>query len=92
MKDPMPADTPPYRHRIAIGELYFQWDRNDRHYLVLDLSGPLPEWVVEADAESVPLEAYLGRHPGRREEVRQLIRRRLVPPGQESRPGQTGNG
>lgn len=69
----MPADT----SLIRIGEIYFQWDSNDRHYLAVDLSGALPEWVVEADGELVPLEEYLGRHPGRREEVRQQIRRRL---------------
>jgi hypothetical protein len=76
----MPAETPPHQHRIPIGEIYFQWDRNDRHYLALDLSGPLPEWVVEAAGESIPLDEYLGRHPGRREEVRQQIRHRLLPP------------
>jgi hypothetical protein len=63
--------------RIRIGEIYFQWDSKDRHYLAVDLSGPLPEWVVEADGELVPLEEYLGLHPGRREEVRQHIRCRL---------------
>ncbi|HYH68555.1 MAG TPA: hypothetical protein VD866_27935 [Urbifossiella sp.] len=74
----MPPDTLPNRHLIHIGEVYFQWDRNDRHHLVLDLSGPLPEWVVQVAAELIPLADYLGRHPGRREEVRQLIRRRLM--------------
>lgn len=74
----MPPDPPPSRHLIPIGEVYFQWDRDDRHHLVLDLSGPLPEWVVRVAAELVPLSEYLGRHPGRREEVRQLIRRRLT--------------
>jgi hypothetical protein len=69
----MPADSP----LIHIGEVYFQWDSQDRHYLAVDLSGPLPEWVVEAGGGVVPLEEYLGRHPGRREEVRQQIRRRL---------------
>jgi hypothetical protein len=39
--------------RIRIGEIYFQWDSKDRHYLAVDLSGPLPEWVVEADGELV---------------------------------------
>jgi predicted pyridoxine 5'-phosphate oxidase superfamily flavin-nucleotide-binding protein len=81
--DAMPADTPPNRHLIAIGEIYFQWVRNDRHYLALDLSGPLPEWVVDMAGELIPLGEYLARHPGRREEVRQLIRRRLVTPDQE---------
>jgi hypothetical protein len=85
-KDAMPDDTPPNRHRIRIGEIYFQWDRDDRHHLALDLSGPLPAWVVEAAGEVVPLGEYLGRHPGRREEVRQLIRLRLEAPGQEGRP------
>lgn len=83
----MPADTPPNRHLIPVGEIYFQWARDGRHYLVLDLSGPLPEWTVEVAGRPIPLEEYLGRHPGRREEVRQLIRRRLVPPAQEGRPG-----
>ena len=69
----MPADT----SLIRIGEIYFQWDSKDRHYLAVDLSGALPEWVVEADGALVPLEEYLGLHPGRREEVRQQIRRRL---------------
>jgi len=82
----MTADTPPTRHRVRIGEIYFQWDRDDRHHLALDLSGPLPEWVVEAAGEFIPLGEYLGRHPGRREEVRQQIRRRLAPPDRESRP------
>jgi hypothetical protein len=51
----MPPDSPLDRHRIPVGELYFQWARADRHHLVLDLSGPLPEWVVEAGGESIPL-------------------------------------
>lgn len=75
----MPADTPPNRNLIRIGEIYFQWDRSGRHHLALDLSGPLPEWVVEAAGVTVSLGEYLGRHPGRREEVRQLIRRLAVP-------------
>lgn len=83
----MPADPPPTRHLIPIGEIYFQWDRGGRHHLALDLSGPLPEWVVRVAAELVPLSDYLGRHPGRREEVRQLIRRRFPVPDQEPRPG-----
>jgi hypothetical protein len=87
--DVMPADTPPNRHLIPIGEIYFQWDRDDRHHLVLDLSGPLPEWVVELPSESIPLAEYLRRHPGRRDEVRQQIRRRLVAPDQVSRAYQT---
>jgi hypothetical protein len=74
----MSADTPLHRHLIRIGEIYFQWDSKDRHYLAVDLSGPLPEWVVDAGGESVPLGEYLGRHPGRREDVRQQIRRRLL--------------
>lgn len=82
----MPADVPSNRHLIPIGEIYFQWDRNDRHYLVLDLSGALPAWVVEVAGELVPLDEYLGRHPGRREDVRQQIRRRLLSPDQEIRP------
>ncbi len=69
----MPAGT----SLIRIGEIYFQWDSKDRHYLAVDLSGALPEWVVEADGALVGLENYLGLHPGRREEVRQQIRRRL---------------
>ena len=73
----MPPD-PPSRHLVPVGEVYFQWDRDDRHHLVLDLSGPLPEWAVRVAAELVPLGEYLGRHPGRREEVRQLIRRNLM--------------
>jgi len=75
----MAADTPPHRHLITIGEVYFQWDRNDRHHLALDLSGPLPEWVVQVAGDPIPLGEYLGRHPGRREEVRQLIRRQVTP-------------
>jgi hypothetical protein len=82
----MRADTPPKRHLITVGEIYFQWDPDDRHHLALDLSGPLPEWVVEVAGESIPLGEYLGRHPGRREEVRQQIRRRLAPPDRECRP------
>ena len=74
----MSADTPPNRHLVRVGEVYFQWDTKDRHYLAIDLSGPLPEWVVEADGGLVPLGEYLARHPGRREEVRQQIRRRLL--------------
>lgn len=74
----MSADTPPNRPLVRVGEIYFQWDSKDRHYLAIDLSGPLPEWVVEADGGLVPLGEYLGRHPGRREEVRQQIRRRLL--------------
>jgi hypothetical protein len=66
-------DTP----HVRVGEVYFQRDSKDRHYLAVDLSGPLPEWVVEADGALVPLDEYLGRHPGRREEVRQQIRLRL---------------
>lgn len=62
---------------IRVGEIYFQWDSKDRHYLAVDLSGALPAWVVEADGALVPLEDYLALHPGRREEVRQQIRRRL---------------
>ena len=77
----MPDDTPSVQSRIHIGEIYFQWDHNDRHYLALDLTGPLPEWVVEASGEAVPLGDYLQRHPGRREEVRRQIRRRLAPDG-----------
>lgn len=73
----MPADEPPNRHLLRVGEVYFQWDSKDRHYLAVDLSGPLPEWVVEAGGVLVPLGEYLGRHPGLREEVRQQIRRRL---------------
>lgn len=69
----MPAD----KSLIRIGEIYFQWDSKDRHYLAVNLSGALPEWVVEADGQLVPLEDYLALHPGRREEVRQQIRRRL---------------
>ena len=65
-------DTP----HVRVGEVYFQWDSKDRHYLAVDLSGPLPEWVVEADGALVPLDEYLGRHPGL-EEVRQQIRLRL---------------
>ncbi|QEL18892.1 hypothetical protein [Limnoglobus roseus] len=75
----MPRDTPQHQHLIRIGEIYFQWDSKDRHYLAVDLSGALPEWVVEADGELVPLEDYLGLHPGRREEVRQQIRRCFQP-------------
>ena len=74
----MPADLPPNRHLIPVGEVYFQWDRDDRHHLALDLSGSFPEWVVQVASEQVPLGEYLVCHPGRREEVRQLIRRRLM--------------
>jgi hypothetical protein len=74
----MSADAPPNRHLVRVGEIYFQWDGKDRHHLAIDLSGPLPEWVVEAGGERVPLGEYLARHPGRREEVRQQIRRRLL--------------
>ncbi len=81
----MAADEPGNRNRIPVGEVYFQWDSKDRHHLVLDLTGPLPAWVVEAGGVSVPLAEYLALHPGRREEVRQLIRRRLAPPDPESR-------
>lgn len=80
----MAAETPPNRNRIPFGEVYFPWDSKDRHHLVLDLTGPLPAWVVEAGGESVPLDEYLALHPGRREEVRQLIRRRLALPDTES--------
>jgi hypothetical protein len=86
----MPGDTS--RTRIHIGELYFQWDSKDRHYLVLDLTGPLPEWVVEAGGAIVPLEEYLGRHPGRREEVRQQIRGRLLTPGRREGPADPQQG
>jgi hypothetical protein len=83
-KDAMTADPPPNRHLIPVGEVYFQWDRTDRHHLVLDLSGPLPEWVVRVAGEMIPLGEYLARHPGRREEVRQQIRRRLLASDQET--------
>lgn len=69
---------PPNEHLIRVGEVYFQWDSKDRHHLAVDLSGPLPEWVVEAGGELVPVGDYLALHPGRREEVRQQIRRRLA--------------
>jgi hypothetical protein len=82
----MPAAPLTNRHLITIGEVYFQWDRAGRHYLVLDLSGPFPEWVVEVDSVLITLDEYLGRHPGRREEVRQLIRRRLVTTAEKSQP------
>lgn len=26
---------------IRVGEIYFQWDSKDRHYLAVDLSGAL---------------------------------------------------
>lgn len=93
----MPADLPLNRHLIRVGEIYFQWDSKDRHYLAVELSGPLPEWVVEADGGLVPLDEYIGRHPGRREEVRQLIRRRFGtlegrPPNScEVTPGRVGS-
>jgi hypothetical protein len=54
----MPGDTS--RTRIHIGEIYFQWDSKDRHYLVLDLTGPLPEWVVEAGGRSCPWRSTSG--------------------------------
>lgn len=66
-------DTP----LIRIGEVYFQWDSKDRHYLAVDLTGPLPEWVIEADGKLVAMDEYLALHPGRREVVRQQIRLRL---------------
>jgi hypothetical protein len=58
----MPNDTPPNWALIPVGEVYFQWDRDDRHHLVLDLSGPLPVWVVVVAGALVPLGEYLGRH------------------------------
>jgi hypothetical protein len=88
----VPDDTPQNRNLIPIGEIYFQWDRSGRHHLVLDLRGPLPEWVVEAGGETVGLDEYLARHPGRREEVRQQIRRRLAPPEQKGGPEHSESG
>lgn len=88
----MSADTPPNRPLARVGEIYYQWDGEDRHHLAVDLSGPLPGWVVEAGGESVPLEEYLGRHPGRREGVRRQIRRRRLgmPESPRRRRGRCG--
>lgn len=84
----MPADAPLNRHIVTVGEVYFQWDRGDRHHLALDLSGPLPEWVVEVTGELIPLSKYLARHPGRREDVRQVIRQRFGTPSGASVRGE----